>query len=271
MEIEKEIIDYYNKGVEVGRLFFGMYQLEKVRTQDIIQRYLTKVPSKVLDIGGGTGFYSFWLNDLGHEVYLLDPTVVNIEKAKSISRESQKRLASILIGEARELKFEEGYFDVVLSLGPQYHLTKKEERLKALAEANRVLSKGGLLFSVSISRYASMLDGFFHNLVADTDFIKILNQDLKDGQHRNPKHLPEYFTTAYFHHPDEFKDEIALAGFKLVALIGITGYGWLLPDFDKKWQNQEYRELLLRTLQKVESDEYILGMSSHIMAVARKT
>jgi len=36
-------------------------------------------------------------------------------------------------------------------------------------------------------------------------FLEILEQDLKDGEHRNPTSSPAYFTTTYFHLPEELK------------------------------------------------------------------
>ena len=75
--------------------------------------------------------------------------------------------------------------DIVLFLGPMYHITERNERMKALAEAKRVLREDGLIFCAGVSRYASLMDGFFLNLVADPRFVKIMNLDLKDGQHKN--------------------------------------------------------------------------------------
>ena len=46
-------------------------------------------------------------------------------------------------------------------------------------------------------------------------------RDLEDGQHRNPTGAPEYFTTAFFHTPDELEDEIAEAGFALIETVAV--------------------------------------------------
>ena len=268
--IEKEILYYYNSGKETDRLFVGRSQLERVRTQEIILRYLHKTPSKILDVGGATGFYSFWLNNLGHEVHLVDPVPLYIQEAENISKKSERKLASISAGEVRDLEFASDYFDVALLLGPMYHLTEREERLSALAETRRVLIQGGLLFCVGISRYASMLDGYFGNLIKDPRFVEIMNRDLKDGQHRNPDRIKGYFTTAYLHRPEELKKEITEVGFKLEALIAVDSFGGFLSDFDEKWKDDDYRELLLRTIRATESDTSILGMGGHSMAIASK-
>jgi hypothetical protein len=124
--------------------------------------------------------------------------------------------------------------------------------------------------NVGISRYASMLDGFFNNLVEDPHFVEIMNQDLKNGQHRNPKSIKGYFTTAYLHHPRELKEEIIEAGFNFRALIGIDGFGWLLPAFDDKWRKRDYQNLLLQSIRSTEEEHSIIGVSAHIMGIALK-
>ena len=44
-------------------------------------------------------------------------------------------------------------FDVVLNMGPFYHLITKEQREKCLKECLRVLKKDGLLITAYIPRY----------------------------------------------------------------------------------------------------------------------
>ena len=245
MDIDKEIIAYYNTGIESDRLETDIFQLEKERTQEIISRYLDESPRSILDVGGGAGHYSFWLTRLGNEVHLLDPVSVNIDAAKSKAEKSNILLNSIQVGEARQLPWEDGKFDIVLLMGPLYHLGKKEERIDALKESYRVLKKGGLLFAAGISRYASLFDGFFRNMIKDPDFFQIVEQDITTGQHRNFTDKLAYFTTAYFHQPEELTAEIEESGFTCDKLLAIESFGWLIPEFIKKWAEKDYRPLLL--------------------------
>ena len=99
-------------------------------------------------------------------------------------------MASITLGDARNLDFEDRIADVVLMFGPLYHLVEKKERLEALSEAYRVLKPGGIVFVAGISRFTSALDGSRGMFIRDPAFMKIVEQDLKNGQHRNPKNLP---------------------------------------------------------------------------------
>jgi hypothetical protein len=97
-----------------------------------------------------------------------------------------------------------------------------------------------------------------------------MNRDLKDGQHRNNTENLDYWTTAYLHKPDELKEEVIQSGLKLEDIFAIDSFGWLIPNFHEKWQNKDYRDLLLRTIRVVEKDTSLTGISAHIMGVATK-
>jgi hypothetical protein len=66
------------------------------------------------------------------------------------------------------------------------------------------------------------------------------------------------------------KEEITEAGLSLEQLLSIESFGWLLPEFEKKWQEDDERKRLLGIIKTVESEEPLLGIGSHIMAIARK-
>src|SRR4030095_13876977 len=96
----------------------------------------------------------------------------------------------------------------VLIMGPLYHLTSELDRLTALREALRVLAPGGIVAVAAISRYASAMDGLARKLTLDPRFVQIRNRDLIDGQHRNDTGNDNYFTTAYFHRPEDLLSEL---------------------------------------------------------------
>jgi len=104
----------------------------------------------------------------------------------------------------------------------------------------------------------------------DPEFFRILRRDLKLGQHRNPTDRPEYFTTAFFHHPNVLENEILEAGFKPPRLFAIEGPAWLLPNFQRVWHDPVLRVRLLTILRETETEPALLGQSAHILAVARK-
>src|SRR5437773_3466782 len=106
--------------------------------------------------------------------------------ARMYSRQPEAPLASVTVGDARSLSWNDKTVDAVLLLGPLYHLTARADRIRALTEAHRVLKAPGLLFAVGISRFASTMDGLRSGFLKDAQFADIVDRDLKDGQHRNP-------------------------------------------------------------------------------------
>jgi len=97
-----------------------------------------------------------------------------------------------------------------------------------------------------------------------------VEQDLRDGQHRNPERVPHWFTTAYFHDPSELPDEAAAAGMGCVEVVGVEGVaGWLDHIFDR-WDDEASREAILFAARVVESEPSLLGASAHLLMVACK-
>jgi ubiquinone/menaquinone biosynthesis C-methylase UbiE len=265
-----EAQQHYSAGNEIKRLLDGSGRIERERTQILLQRYLPPAPAVILDVGGGAGIYAFWLARQDYTVHLIDAMPLHIEQTRQIQQsEPDAPLASIVVGDARELEFPNESVDAVLLLGPLYHLIERSDRIQALREARRVLKPGGVVFAVGISRFASLLDGMANGLLADPVFQALVQQDLTDGQHRNPSNHPGYFTTTFFHHPDELKAEVEEVGFQLEKILGIEGPAWLMPYVKQHWEDEPQHAQFLDLLQRAEEDPALLGVSAHIMVVGQ--
>jgi SAM-dependent methyltransferase len=270
-QFDADILDHYQAGIEQDRLAEGRGELERLRTQEIIARHLPLASAVVLDVGGAAGVHALWLAEKGYEVHLIDPVPLHVEQALRASEVAGEHpLASATLGDVRTLDRPDASADVVLLLGPLYHLTDREDRLQALREAKRVLRPGGVVFAVGISRFASFLDGLNAGFLDDPAFSSIVDQDLRDGQHRNPTNHPGYFTTAFFHHPEELQNEVREAGFEVKGIVGIEGPPWwIVPDFSGWWENPDRRERMLAASRAVEREPTLLGLGPHIMVIAR--
>ena len=270
-KLPSEIVAHYEQGDEIRRLSSSLGQLEETRIRELITRHLPATPTVVYDVGGGPGSYACWLAKRGYEVHLVDPVLLHVEQASAASQNQPDHpIAELCIGDARHLDRTDSSADVVLMLGPLYHLTERNERIAVLQESYRILRKGGIIFAVAISRYASTLHGMIQSNM-DPEFIKIADLDLQDGQHRNPNEHPAYFTAAFLHQPEEFKSEMETVGFDLEGLFGIQGPAWLLQNLKEQWDDPNCRERLLSIARSLESEPSVIGVSAHIMAIARKT
>ena len=157
-------------------------------------------------------------------------------------------------------------YDAVLMLGPLYHLPDRADRVRALSEARRVVKPGGPVIIALISRFASLLDGLRSGTLSDPSVRPYIQRVLETGVNANPGKRPEYFTTAYFHHPDEIEGECEDAGLRCETVLGIEGLGWLTWE---KWDDPEGRENILRVARALEDEPTVKGASTHLLAVAR--
>src|SRR6185312_596035 len=120
---------------------------------------------------------------------------------------------------------------------------------RALHEARRALRPGGLLAAAAMTRFASTLDGVIRGFLLEPGFEAIVERDVADGQHRNPDGHPRWFTTAYFHRPDELEREVAEAGFDVTALLAVEGAVGAAAEaraLDAWLDDPGRREILLR-------------------------
>ncbi|NEO57045.1 MAG: class I SAM-dependent methyltransferase [Okeania sp. SIO3B5] len=271
LQLSNEALSYYERGEEEQRLSKDEGKLEFARTQELLSRFLPAPPAVIFDVGGGSGVYAFWLAQQGYEVHLIDAVPLHIQQAQNFSQtQPNYPLASMEVGDARQLEQPDKSVDVVLLFGPLYHLTERSDRLTALREATRILKTGGLLFAIGISRFASTFSGLFQGNFNDPEFVEIVRRDLAEGQHRNPNNHPAYFTTTFFHHPEELKTEVEEAGLYCEKMLAVEGAGWLLQNFEENWNDPSRRERMLEAIRWIEAEPSLLGMSAHIMAIGKQ-
>lgn len=265
--LDPKIRAYYERGAEADRLLGGLPSgpLELARTQELILRFLPPSPAKILDVGGGPGVYAVWLAERGYDVHVVDPIPLHIDQATRASSE-----ISAEVGDARALSWTDDSADVLLLLGPLYHLTDRNDRLQALREANRVLREDGLLFAAAISRYAALLDLLVRlDRLHEPEVLRTVENAVASGVFRHSEQ--GLFTTAYFHAPSDLLQEVTEGGFRDVQIFNVEGPGFLLSDFEAKWADPERREAILRAARLVETDSEMLAASSHLLTVARAT
>jgi SAM-dependent methyltransferase len=261
--VDDEIRAYYERGMELDRVTQGYSRIEFVRTKEILVRYLPPPPARVLDVGGGPGAYAEWLAEQGYEVRLVDAMPLHVEQA---IKRGRGRFSAVE-GDARSLEEPNESYDVVLLLGPLYHLVERDDRVAALREGHRILRPGGLVAAAAISRFASLLDGLYGGYLSEPAFWPIVERDLEDGQHRSGGEDPApAFTTAYFHRPEELASEVEQASFDLEGLFGVEGPGWLLVDRT----DDQTEENILRVAREVEQEPTVVGASAHLLAIGRK-
>jgi ubiquinone/menaquinone biosynthesis C-methylase UbiE len=256
---------YDNEYDEWSRL--DRHRVEFEITRKYLDTYISGNALEILDIGGGPGRYSLYLAGKGHKVTLLDLSQHNIDIAGEKSKELGIPLEDRIKGNALDLRaFPEEKFDVVLLMGPLYHLVRLEDRRKALEEALRLLKKGGVIIASFISNYAPFQEAFIYmNLDGNADEISRMLHFLENGENE----AGSGFTVAYFTGMEEAQALMAEQGVKQLAFAGVENVLGL-------------REREIINLSKEDFDKYIdvgyilsqdrnlAGISFHYLYVGQK-
>ncbi|WP_205328459.1 class I SAM-dependent methyltransferase [Glycomyces sp. YM15] len=262
-ELETEIEAYYERGGERERLTRNPRgRLEFARTQDLLRRKLPGENLDVLDVGGATGVHAKWLAEDGHRVHLIDPVASQVEVAARLPG------VTAVVGDARELPWDDASFDAVLLMGPLYHLTDREHRVQAIAEARRCTRPDGIVAAATINRTAGWNDwltflsnGIDRGISAE-DSLRILREgDLRHFEQ-------EMFTTAYLAHPGEVAEEFADAGLSGAAQYAVQGFPGFMPELERLIDDEEAREHLMDGLRIIEAEPSLLGASNHLLTIA---
>lgn len=207
------LVAIYEAGDEDARMADASNRVEWERTLDLLDRWLPPVPARVLDIGGGPGRYAQRLQGCGYLVTLLDPVPKHVEQARA-------RGVAADIGDARNLPFDDECADAVLMLGPLYHLPSASDRALALSEAVRCAAPGAVVIAAAMSRWAKPCLRASRAQLGDPGVCAHLLRILEHGQDIEGS---TFHQVSYNHDPEEFREEVAMAGLADVIVVGVEG------------------------------------------------
>ncbi|HEX2158422.1 MAG TPA: class I SAM-dependent methyltransferase [Actinomycetes bacterium] len=262
--IDPALHEHYALGKERDRLTEARGVLEFERTKEIVLRQLPAPPSEVADIGGGPGRYALWLAERGHRVEHRDLMPLHVEQLRAVADPSRINVA---VGDARDLDLGDGAVDAVLLLGPLYHLRRREERLRALREAWRVVRPGGPVFVAAISRWAPRLDGELRaRMYESLPAFRELTPGVERTGWLPPLHPGSF--SAYCHRPRQLRAELHAAGFRVLDLVAVEGVGFMLHDLDERLAYPLDRAVVLDAARATERVPELLGIGPHLLATA---
>ena len=248
---------YYNKFNEDKRLSTRRGRVEFITNLQYIQRYVEK-GGKILDVGAGTGRYSFALTEMGYEVEAVELVKHNLR----VIQEKNSQIKAYL-GNAIDLSFlEENTYDAVLLFGPIYHLKSREEQFEAIEEAKRVLKNNGVIFiSYCMNEYAVISHGFLNNYILGA---------IKEGKVDQSFHILEEGNQLYdyvrLEDINEINKKTGLKRVKIIASDGASSY--IKKELNK--MDEEVFQLFLAYHLSICEREDLLGASTHLLDILKK-
>lgn len=139
LEVNKE---YDGKAVSSDYLFYakeiGLWKSEEI----LFEKHFNK-QNKILDLGCGAGRTTLALYEKGFKnIVGADLSATQIKNAKILAKEKNLSV-TFLLADALNLPFEDEFFDgAIFSFNGLFCIPKKENRLKALKEIERILKPG---------------------------------------------------------------------------------------------------------------------------------
>jgi len=263
METNHFLVEYYNRGIEDGRLASQHGSVEFLTTMRYAERY-SKPGDCIIEIGAGTGRYSHALARNGYAVDAVELIEHNIEQFRQNTEPGEN--ISIKQGNALDLAgFPDNTYDITLLLGPMYHLFKKEDKQKAINEAIRVTKPGGTVFvAYCISDPSILVSGFKQKRFSVQEYIDkgFINPETFTVS-SEPALLFELVRKEYI---DDLMSVFPVSRLHYVAT---DGYAFHMKETIDKMDEAEFG-LFLRYHYATCEREDMVGYTAHALDVFRK-
>lgn len=256
---------YYNKFNEEKRLDSRHGQVEFVTSMKYIHAYLDKLEQdkprgeiKILDVGAATGRYSVPLSEEGYDVTAVELVKHNLArlKAKGSSVKAYQ-------GNAMKLKrFEDNSFDLVLVFGPMYHLHEREEKIRALSEAKRVVRPGGFVFVAYIMNEYSVITYAIKE--------KHIKEGVQNGMLDESFHCTKAANDLYsFVRTEDIASLNAEVGLERMQVIAADGAANYIRPYLNALDEEEFALFVKYHLSTCERAD-LLGASGHLVDILKK-
>jgi S-adenosylmethionine-dependent methyltransferase len=262
-----DIAESYSSNPQDEHTRLERRQLEYDLTWRYLNQYLP-AQGRILEIGAATGRYTLELAKRGHTLTAVDLSAALIEKCRqNLVDEGLERQVRLVVADARNLsQVTEKRFDVVLLMGPLYHLIMKADRKLALKEAFDRLRAGGVLFSSFISRFGTISD-LLKNVPGWIEDQAKVRSLIEKG--KRPDHYPRGGFRGYFAQASEIAPLHKAVGFETVVVAGVEPAIAADDESYNKLQEKQ-RELWLDLLYELSVEKSIIGASRHLLYIGKK-
>ena len=253
--------EFYANQNEDERLTSPSGRVEFIVTTHYIDKYL-KQGDRILEVGAATGRYSLHYAHKGYQVDSVELVQSNLDVLRRHILPEDNITSRQ--GNALDLSvFEDGTFDIVLVLGPMYHLFTDEDKLKCLSEAYRVTKKGGIVF-VAYCQFDSAMIHFAFNR---GQYDHVLENKLLDEERLVPIPNPDnVIDVCRKGDVDELDSHF---GWTRLHYVGTDMFTHYFPEKVEEFDEIMYNRYIRYTLSVCENSE-LVGVSDHSLDILRK-
>lgn len=261
MDTDEFLKLHYEGYDEDSRLRSKHGTVEFATTMHYIEKYLKK-GAGVLEIGAGTGRYSHAIAQKGYKVDAVELVEHNIEIFKSNICEGED--VTVRQGNALNLSFiEDNSYDIVLLLGPMYHLFTYDDQRKALEEALRVTKRGGKVFVAYCGNDASVVQFLFGKHMTKTEPFAALT----DKSTFKLSSIPELIFV--LHRKEDIDTLISELPVKRLHFVGTDMMTLYMREKVDEMDEEEYALYLKYVLATCERQD-LIGASNHLLDILEK-
>ena len=265
--MRNNVVESYENYREEDRLSTNnARKIEFLTTVRALDKLITGKKT-ILDCAAGTGIYSFHFADQGHLVTATDITPRHIEMIQNILKTKPYKMETAVLDGTDMSIFEDESFDVVLNMGPFYHLVEASDREKCMKEVLRVLKKDGYLITAYIPRFYV----FQYVAMQNRNFLDagLARQLIQTGELR---HTDEkcFWTDTYYSTCEEMEKLYRQYN---VTVIDHFAQDGATPHFSEKvdsWDENEFK-IWCDYHYSVCRERSLLGASNHVIIAGQKS
>ena len=265
--MQEEYIEYYSTFDEEQRLLSqNITRIEFDTTVNQLIPYIESAES-LTELGAATGRYSLFYAQKGINV-----TAVELvpELVTQLRKNSVKIEANIEVYEANATNVEfikDSSQDIVLILGPLYHIQSVNDRESVLREANRILKANGVVAIAYISRF--FVAGLLAKISSTFITPEIVSKLNETGLVTSPD-VDAFFRTGYFAKPAEIEELATKTGFTVSKHIATDSFVRYIGSEINQLSENQYQTWLQHHLTTC-AEPSLLGSSNHGLVIAQKS
>ena len=255
---QEKIANHYSNYKEDNRATSSRSNsLEFHYTKKLLNEYIS-LESSVIELGCGTGYYGMYYADKCAHYTGIDLSPANIAVFNEKIRKEGIENVRAVVGNATALpEFSDNSYDVVLCLGPMYHLSR-EERINVFGECCRIAKKGAILAFAYINSI-----GVYAGWCLNDEWRNIYPNEQANKDYLEYKMADVFFFTS----PEEMEHDAKQYNLEIVKNCGLD---FFFAQSAVNMMTDEQFSLYMELSDKMSNSRSCTGLADHALMVCVK-